>query len=127
MPAIPRGSRVGKLYRPGDAGRFSRAGAFLPKEWMTSVSMMSEAHCRHEASRSGLDQLCLVQSLIHRAGSDQFFVPALSDDLPIMHYDDHVGRDDGAEPVSDHERRPASHDGLDRLVDLAFAFGVDLA
>ena len=52
---------------------------------------------------------------------------SLSHDLPPLHHHDRIRRQNRAEPVRDHKRRPLVHQLLDRLMDQMLALGIDLA
>ena len=52
---------------------------------------------------------------------------AIGDDAAFIDDDDAVGGDDGAEPMRDQKAGSTFHDFLQRIVDLEFAVGIDLA
>ena len=57
----------------------------------------------------------------------QFGVRAALDDLPAIHHQDQVGRQDGAQAVGDDDAGAPGHDALQRLLDQRLRFAVQVA
>jgi hypothetical protein len=56
---------------------------------------------------------------------DQLGMGAGLDDAAFVHHDDPAGGAHGGEPVCDHQRGAVLHQPLERVLDQAFAFGVE--
>jgi hypothetical protein len=82
---------------------------------------------RLDASELCLDQLCLVQTLVQRARLHQLIVPPLGDNPAVIHHDNYVGGNDGAEPVGNYKAGSPPHYFFDSPVNFGFAVCIDLA
>src|SRR5207237_1286380 len=69
----------------------------------------------------GLDEAALellrVQLRVETAAAEELLVRPLLDEAAAVDDEDHVGGEDRREPVRDRDRRPALHQGLERVLD----------
>jgi hypothetical protein len=70
-------------------------------------------------------ELHLVERAIEPIAAQQVGVGTRLRDTPAVNNDDPVGAMYRAEPVSDHERSPASHEAVERALDQVLTCSVE--
>ena len=70
-------------------------------------------------------ELHVVKAPIVAGFLEQFGVGADLLDVPLIHDDDLIGRQDRRKPVRDRDHGPPGGESFERLLDLLFRFGIE--